>query len=123
MLLVDRATNNKKATILGNLYKALFEEKIRWKDFCEYAVVTEQIFLADVPLLMEIDKENKPLPNSEDSYRGNRLNALGLIEAIPSSVPTTVGDINIERNLRITQFGRNYVLYGLESINLSEEYE
>ncbi|MBQ9313691.1 MAG: hypothetical protein IJ220_01630 [Clostridia bacterium] len=80
LLLLNKFIDKEKAFMLSRLFKAYVEEKINWKEFCEYSEIVDRLFINDLELLKKIKNQDVDIMKSrEDVFRVERLYSLGLI--------------------------------------------
>jgi len=80
LILLHQYIDNEKAVILAKFFKAHINEEISWEEFCEFSEVLNRIFIQDIYLLNKIYQgEIKEIKNTEDSFRIERLNSLGVV--------------------------------------------
>lgn len=80
LLLLQRATDNSKATIYGNLFICYINEAISWDIFCELSDCTDRLFVGDLPILQYGYEHEGIMLFDFSNYRLDRLIALGLLE-------------------------------------------
>lgn len=113
MIILNRSIEIKKAEILGKLFQAYVCRKIDWEEFCDFSDALDRLFISDIPLLINVLHEDIVNPEGKEAYKGDRLSAMGLVDTKTNFAETTVDVINIDRIIRITEFGRRFVQYGL----------
>lgn len=113
MIILNRSIERKKAEILGRLFQAYVCRRIDWDEFCDFSDALDRLFISDIPLLKKVVQEDIVNPEEKESYKGDRLSAMGLVDTKTNYAEATVGVISINRNIRITEFGRKFIHYGL----------
>lgn len=81
MILLNANVDDKKSELLANFFHAYIEERINWTTFCELADVTARMFIADIHLLYQIRNKQVTDTTQCESYRAERLIALGLLNS------------------------------------------
>lgn len=112
-VILERVLEYQKPEMLAKLYLAYINRQIDWNTFLAYSVVVGQIFVQDIPLLMQYKDQPGFLKGDvPDSAVVFRLFSLGLIEIVSGSSVYSVGsrigvDINVyEHDYKHTSFGR-----------------
>lgn len=113
MIILNKSIERKKAEILGRFFQAYVCRRIDWDDFCDFSDALDRLFISDIPLLQKLLHGDVINPEEKEAYKGDRLSAMGLVDTKVNYAETTVGGINISRNIRITEFGRRFIQYGL----------
>lgn len=79
LLLLNNFIDIQKSIILAKLFKAYINEQINWNEFCEFADITDRLFMEDIRILKHF-KENKELKGQlEDQFRVERIYSLGIL--------------------------------------------
>lgn len=106
IVFLDRYTDVKKAVYQSKMYRDLINERIKFDEYEEYLLITDRLFLNDLPFLIEAvdyyDENEKQfydgdcinqIKSRSDKVRYSRLESLGLLEGLISSrVGTSVVD-------------------------------
>lgn len=121
LVLLNANTDTQKSKILGRLYRNYVDDKIDWADFCELSDVTERLFLSDLDLLLKV--RNREINNTEqcESYRAERLAAVGLVALVQNKVEfrTTLGPDGCVKTstaakvISVTGFGDRLLRFGM----------
>ena len=121
LVLLNANADTQKSKILGRLYYNYVDEEIDWASFCELSDATERLFLSDIDLLLSV--KNGKIHNTEqcESYRAERLAAVGLVALVQnkvefSSMTSIGGQISTSRAskvISITGFGDRLLKYGM----------
>ena len=80
LLLLQRATENKKSIIYAKLLKAVVKDKISFDDYHEMIEITDRIFLYDIEMLKFISDQKEIKDKSLINYKVGRLESLGLVQ-------------------------------------------
>mgnify|MGYP004465530741 CR=1 FL=1 len=84
LIILDKTIDDKKAIILGKLYKAYVNTRIDWDMFIEFSEITDRMYVNDLEILRSIhDGTMKDVANKENMYRIDRLNSLGIVGIKP----------------------------------------
>lgn len=113
LIILDKTIEKNKSVIIGRLFRAYVMGQLSWLEFCELSEATSGLYLSDIPFLLQASVERIDDPDSDVSYRGNRLNALGLVTIDVADAKTTVHAIHIGSFVTISDFGMKFVKYGL----------
>ena len=113
MIILNRSIESKKAEILGKFFQAYVNQSVSWEEFSDFSDALDRIFISDLSLLYRASLEDVIKPDDRDMYKGERLNAIGLVNTKTDYTETTVGIIKIEWVIQITDFGKRFIQYGL----------
>ena len=84
LIILDKTIDDKKAIILGKLYKACVNTRIDWDMFIEFSEITDRMYVNDLEILKSIHEGTmKDAVNKENMYRIDRLNSLGIVGIKP----------------------------------------
>lgn len=123
LLLLQRATDNSKATIYGNLFVCYVNDTISWDMFCELADCTDRMFVGDLSILQYGYEHDGIMLFDVENYRLDRLIALGLLEnkyRIGGNMVITLDGGNAsgehvapeQKDVVLTQLGVDFCKYG-----------
>lgn len=117
--LIDKSTEIRKCQILGNLYKHYVNEEISFKQFYELTEALNRLFTTDEPVLKSAYKNGGVGMDSNESYRLDRLIAIGMLENKNrfggNMRISDAGDLIQEiDDCKITLLGTQFCRYGLE---------
>lgn len=101
LILLNSHMDVEKSKILARLFKSYIYEKIDWSKFCEYSEITNRIFIQDIPLLFEIEKNNIIAPKN---YKISRLSAIGLVVTA-----FDVEDESLFQEWKNSEIGKEYI--------------
>jgi len=113
IILLNKNVDIKKSEILGSFFKEYVNENISWDQFCELSDVTMRLFLADIDLLLKINRKTITDTSQCVAYQAERLNSLGLIETAIKSLTFSSGRNESPKELYISDLGRRFVRYGI----------
>ena len=87
LIILEQTLDNIKSSILGKLYKAYINQEIDWDLFVEFSEVTNRLYINDLNTLkMIFYGQLNDTTNSNDLYRIERLNSLGVIGLAPKAI-------------------------------------
>lgn len=123
LLLLQKATDNCKATIYGNLFICYIKETISWDMFCELSECTDRLFIGDLPVLQYGYEHEGIMLFDFSNYRLDRLIALGLLEnnyRIGGDMVFNIDGGNAsgehavpeQKDVVLTQLGMDFCKYG-----------
>ncbi len=121
LIILNSTVDTQKSRILGRLYRNYVDQKIDWNAFCELSDVVSRLFVADLDLLMKIHKKEIKSTEQCDSYKAERLSAVGLINLVQNKVEfrSSVGPNGIVESsmttkvITLTGFGESLITNGI----------
>lgn len=115
--LIDKSTEIRKCKILGNAYRHRISNEITYEQFYELTEALNRIFTTDISILIEAHQSGGVGMDSNESYKLDRLIALGLLENKNrfGNFRIAEGDLIHETDdCKITALGEMLCKYGLE---------
>lgn len=116
--LIDKSTEIRKCKILGNAYRHRISNEITYEQFYELTEALNRIFTTDFSILIEAYKSGGVGMDSNESYKLDRLIAVGLLEnknRFGNFRIADEGDLMHEtEDCVITALGKLLCKYGLE---------
>ncbi len=101
--------DDEKSIMLAKLYKAYIKELIKWDEFCEYAEITNRIFIQDLKILKDIYNKVIVDDTGPNKFRIERLYSTGLVGWNPK-VMFSFGEQEITENkVNISSLGKKFV--------------
>ena len=110
VLICGKYIDDKKSKYLAKLFLGYIEGKMGWEAFVSYSEIIDRFLLGDYETLVEGEQNNICDNDVSDSVL--RLVSLGLFYSVTDevSMPNYPGNIvypgNIQKNYRLTKFGR-----------------
>lgn len=87
LIILEQTIDNKKASILGKIYRSYVNQEIDWNLFVEFSEITNRLYLNDLAVLKLIyHNQLSDTSNRSDLYRIERLNSLGIIGLAPKAI-------------------------------------
>ncbi|MCQ2026633.1 hypothetical protein [Clostridium butyricum] len=82
LIILNKTIDLEKTNILAKLYLAYVDEKIMWKDFCEFSEIIDRLFVNDIDILFDIHTKNKGgiYVERNADYIYQRLISIGLLK-------------------------------------------
>ena len=97
MIYLNSFIDDEKSIMLAKLYKAYIKELIKWDEFCEYAEITNRIFIQDLKILKDIYNKVIVDDTGPNKFRIERLYSTGLVGWNPK-VMFSFGEQEITEN-------------------------
>ena len=121
LIILNSTVDTQKSRILGRLYRNYVDQKINWQLFCELSDVVSWLFVADLELLLNVYKKEIKSTEQCDSYKAERLSAVGLISLIQNKVEFSsstgpngaVETSKATKVITLTGFGENLIRFGI----------
>ena len=117
MVILNKTVESKKSLIMGRLFQAYVMGNIDWNTFCDLSDATDSMFLSDIPILLKTQCDGLENPDSNVSYRADRLAALGLVKTGSGTADAGEGALRFFSYAKITKFGELFVNYGIDFEN------
>ena len=114
IVILNKTVESEKSIILGRLFRGYIMGYINWADFCDLTYAIDSLFISDIPILLKTKGSGLEDPESDISYRIDRLAALGLVKTGTGTADDSVGELRFFTYATITAFGELFVKYGLE---------
>lgn len=109
MIYLNSFIDDEKSIMLAKLYKAYIKELIKWDEFCEYAEITNRIFIQDLKILKDIYNKVIVDDTGPNKFRIERLYSTGLVGWNPK-VMFSFGEQEITENkVNISSLGKKFV--------------
>ncbi len=80
LLLLQRAVENEKAKIYGNLFRNYVNGEIDWEMFCDLSDITDRLFISDLYVLEHGYRNGGLMLFEYPNYHMDRLIGIGLME-------------------------------------------
>lgn len=105
LTILDSTLDVEKSKLLAGIYRAYIEGLLDWGQFCELSDVTNRLFISDIQLLREINLKHVGDTTQCDTYRADRLAALGLVSLSMKSMYAVSGSTRTDSFLKTTPLG------------------
>lgn len=93
MLILNRNIDIEKSKILARIFCAYINREIEWELFCEFADITERLFLSDLWLINLLKDKEHIIVGSGDYDSGfERIHSLGLTNKIKETFIVNIED-------------------------------
>lgn len=86
LLYLNKNIDTEKSRLLAKFYVSYVNQEINWNKFCEYAIIINQIFIEDLPIIYDIYKDEETKVVVYESYNISRLMSTGLLSNYSGSI-------------------------------------
>lgn len=121
LIIIDRIIEENKSIILANLFYNYILKNITWEEFQELSVIVDNIFINDLPELVNIyEKRDLTMNDIINQISFNRLKTQNLVMDFKSTVRGENGNISFfysEKDYVITSLGIKLYEYGIKNID------
>ncbi|MBS5734903.1 MAG: hypothetical protein KHW87_09460 [Clostridiales bacterium] len=101
IILLNSNVDLKKSELLAKFYRSYVNGDIDWSTFCELADITSRLFISDLHLLFEVSKGRVSDTSQCQTYKADRLIALGLLDSAMKSM--SIGSLSGSQTQRFIQ--------------------
>ena len=109
LIILEQTIDNKKASIIGKIYKAYINQIIDWHLFVEFTEITNRLYINDLDTLLLIyNNQLNDTSNRDDLYRIERLNSLGIIGLSTKAMFIGSGNNRTDSYVSLNNVGRSY---------------
>lgn len=107
IILLNSNVDLKKSELLAKFYRSYINGDIDWSTFCELSDITSRLFISDLHLLFEVSKGRISDTSQCQTYKADRLIALGLLDSAMKSM--SIGSLSgsqTQRYIQVNNLGK-----------------
>lgn len=109
MLILNRNIDIEKSKILARIFCAYINSEIEWELFCEFADITEHLFLRDVELINSLKDKDYIIVSSNDYDSGfERVHSLGLTDKTKETFTINIDEYTEKDIILLNYLGKLY---------------
>lgn len=79
LLYLNKNIDTEKSRLLAKFYASYVNQEINWNKFCEFATISNQIFIEDLQIIYDIYKDEETKVVIYENYKISRLMSTGLL--------------------------------------------
>ena len=115
IILLNANVDLKKSELLAKFYRSYVNRDIDWPTFCELSDITSRLFISDLQVLFEVNNGNITDTSQCQTYKADRLIALGLLNSAMKSM--SIGSISgsqTQRYIQVNALGKLFCEIALQ---------